>query len=548
MELRTTEQKINDLLVEYEGILRSPVWKPEQQALLPPIPKAAAPSTSIGIGIGIGTNASPRDEESLVKSLRSTEASLAELLPRVARFRKRLFEIDPVTEKPRYGPKSRERVKVLVRKHGFLCDIYRTNFPEEEKQQWLATKDYQTHQLTLREERQNERRKDHARRLEELAKQQKQQQEQEQAEAEGKDDDGNGDGDNDDNGESQEPLPIADADAASAAAAAATSTDATLNPDGSIIVHPESDDANPEPPTRGKASPSSLLFAQVQTLYEQKQREQLEQKVSEEETRLREEETRRLALAEEEALKKAIQIREASERAARELAERQRLHQQAEEARLRRRAQEEARKEAEKNWLEGIRKGPEGVRHYLDVLLQRTETETITETETGTTTTTTMTTTTTTSIDPDRIVALRSLCILFEQIQKHPEEVKKRKIKRSNPNFHRDIGRHEGGVELLVAAGFRPTMLPIADGESDTNGSNDGSGGGDGGGGSNEGMTEPGNDEEEPPEIAFLISKEPNLEHDMDGWMAWFDLNKATLEILQNELEKIQGKNKRSRR
>ena len=57
------------------------------------------------------------------------------------------------------------------------------------------------------------------------------------------------------------------------------------------------------------------------------------------------------------------------------------------------------------------------------------------------------------------------------------------------------------------------------------------------------------NDEgqDEPPEIAFLISKEPNLEHDMDGWMSWFDLNKATLEILQTKLKKAEG-SKRSRK
>ena len=78
----------------------------------------------------------------------------------------------------------------------------------------------------------------------------------------------------------------------------------------------------------------------------------------------------------------------------------------------------------------------------------------------------------------------------------------------------------------MVAAGFRPTMLPAADNAND-----------------GEAKT----DEDEQPDIAFLISKEPNLEHDMDGWMAWFDLNKATLEILQTELQKVQG-SKRSRR
>ena len=41
------------------------------------------------------------------------------------------------------------------------------------------------------------------------------------------------------------------------------------------------------------------------------------------------------------------------------------------------------------------------------------------------------------------------------------------------------------------------------------------------------------------PKIACLISKEPNLKQDMDGWSAWYDLNKATLEILQSEVQKL---------
>ena len=138
------------------------------------------------------------------------------------------------------------------------------------------------------------------------------------------------------------------------------------------------------------------------------------------------------------------------------------------------------------------------------------------------------------TIDPDRIIALRSLFTLFDQIQKHPEEINNRKIKLDNPNFHRDIGRHEGGIELLVAAGFRPTMLPatITTAENENN---------------REAENHNSDDQENQPEIAFLISKEPSLEHDMDGWMIWFDLNKATLEILQTELNKVDS-SKRSRK
>ncbi|MGK3739447.1 MAG: hypothetical protein ACI90V_006294, partial [Bacillariaceae sp.] len=54
------------------------------------------------------------------------------------------------------------------------------------------------------------------------------------------------------------------------------------------------------------------------------------------------------------------------------------------------------------------------------------------------------------------------------------------------------------------------------------------------------------NEEEKEQEltIACLVSKEPHLESDMDGWMAWFDLNKQSLEILQTELQKVSS-NKR---
>ena len=472
MELRTTEEKINDLLLAYEGIRVSPIWQPEQQALLPPTPTDLVPTkTKNGPSIS--------DLGGFVSSLGNTRDQLQSLSSKLEKFRKRLFEIDPVTEKPRYGPKSQGRVRLLVARNDFLCTQYNLEFPEQYASQKLKLEAYKQQQLDSQEQRQEQRRLDFLKQ-EELRKK-KEQEEKDQGES-----------------SAEEPTPM-------------MTVDANQNPDGSLIIPPNPDTAKNEAtlalnPT--EASPASRMFAKVEEEYLQQQQAKQREADSIEQARLQAEEEHKREIAEDEARLKAQKAQEAAQKAAQAEAERQQLHQQAEEARLRRRAQEEARKQAEREWLDGIQKGAEGVKHYVGVLLQKSQENK--------------------EIDPERLVALQSLCTLFEQIQKHPEEVNKRKIKLSNPNFHRDIGRHEGGIELLVAAGFRPTMLPASDTANGGEAKND-------------------NDEEEQPDIAFLISKEPNLEHDMDGWMAWFDLNKATLEILQAELQKVQG-SKRSRR
>ncbi len=476
MELRTTEEKINELIAAYEGIRGSPILQPEHHALLPSTPAELVAKAKSSTPIG--------DAKVFVGSLRRTKEQLTDLQSKVEKFRKRLFEIDPVTEKPRYGPKSQARVRLLVAKNDFLCSQYAVNFPEQYRNQCLRLEEYKQQQLLLREQRQEQRRQEFLKEQERLK-----QKEEEKCE---------------------------DADSSAEETKAAMRIDANMNSDGSIIVT-KNDDMNKKNeatlslnPT--EASPASLLFAELEQQYETQQQAKQREEDSKEQARLQQEEEKKRKIVEEEAKQKALEAQQAAERAEEEEARTQRLHQQAEEARLRRRAQEEARKQAEREWLDGIKKGAEGVRHYLDVVLQRSASEEGKD------------------IDPERLVALESLCTLFDQIQKHPEEVNKRKIKLSNPNFHRDIGQHEGAIELLVAAGFRPTMLPVEVADND---------GGD--------EAKNNNDEEEQPDIAFLISKEPNLEHDMDGWMAWFDLNKATLEILQTELQKVQG-SKRSRR
>lgn len=96
-------------------------------------------------------------------------------------------------------------------------------------------------------------------------------------------------------------------------------------------------------------------------------------------------------------------------------------------------------------------------------------------------------------------VALGSLYTLFEQIVRKPEEVNFRRVRRNHPKFMADIGRHVGGREVLIAAGFKLEKL-------------DG--------------------------VPSFFSAEPHIESDMDGWSEWFDTLKKTLAVIEEEMLK----------
>lgn len=157
------------------------------------------------------------------------------------------------------------------------------------------------------------------------------------------------------------------------------------------------------------------------------------------------------------------------------------LHQQALEAR-RRRAEEVARaqaaeREADRAFQDSIPKGPDGVRAQLTALRESCSGEA-----------------------GAWDVAITALHTLFSQITARPEEIKFRRIRRDHPKFLQDIGRHTpGGVEVLIAAGFKLEML-------------DG--------------------------VKSFFSKEPDLESDMDRWSDWFDRLKMTLQIIEEEMIK----------
>lgn len=96
-------------------------------------------------------------------------------------------------------------------------------------------------------------------------------------------------------------------------------------------------------------------------------------------------------------------------------------------------------------------------------------------------------------------LALGALHTIFSQISSRPEEIQFRRIRRDHPKFLKDIGRHRGGNEVLVAAGFK---------FADVDGAK------------------------------CFFSKEPDLETDMDGWSSWFDLIKGTVSVLEEEMMK----------
>lgn len=217
-----------------------------------------------------------------------------------------------------------------------------------------------------------------------------------------------------------------------------------------------------------KSSNRGLLL-KLQQQHERQQEEAQQAQEEEEKLRLLLDEQKRLEREQriKEEQRKAL---EEEERLARERSlEEEELHRQAILARQRRLAQEQA----EQDWMGSIPKGPDGVRKQIHALKEATQ---------G---------------DPQaQVRALQSLMQIFQQINAHPEETKFRRIRKNHQQFNQDIGRHKGGVEILIAAGFVSGAID---------------------------------------DVPSYFSIEPDIEKDMDGWAKWFDSLKTTLEILEEE-------------
>lgn len=195
---------------------------------------------------------------------------------------------------------------------------------------------------------------------------------------------------------------------------------------------------------------------------EEQEKEQVKQRLKEEER-----------LEEEARLAREWEERELARRAQEVRAARQEAEQRASETERRMRLE---RERADREWMDSIAKGPDGVRAQLQRMREGT------------------------ADNPVAFqTALHALHTLFSQILSRPEEANFRRVRRAHPKFNEDIGQHVGGCELLIAAGFRLGTID---------------------------------------DVPCFISTEPDIEKEMDAWAEWFELLKVTLEILKQEMLK----------
>ena len=224
---------------------------------------------------------------------------------------------------------------------------------------------------------------------------------------------------------------------------------------------------------------SALMAQQLEEKQEILQQElERQQSCAKRDERLQQEEYHRIQQNQQQT--KALEQQRLLEQQRREQLEQQReaeeLARRAEQARQQRIQAEqqaiEAARQAERTFIASIPKGANGVKIQLDKLKESSSTE-------------------------EYSIAVTSLHTIFSQIVAHPEEIKFRRIRRDHPKFLEDIGRHTGGKELLVAAGFKIDTID---------------------------------------EVSCFFSKEPDIEHDMDGWSNWYNLLKETLQLLEEAL------------
>jgi hypothetical protein len=415
MELRKCEETINELASFYESIRQSCVLilmkQQQEEVSLPtiPEPEAEAGEGSLGVegdetpasaatqnssanSVQIITPITPiNDLQTLVETIQKIQQKLTEQQSIIQKFTKRLSEMDPVTEKPRYGPKAQVRVRRTVQIYNFLS----------------------------------------------------------------------------------QQVPVA-------------------------VVDNDSNDCNP-------TSSQILLLQNIMNQYQQEQERHREQQSSLEQQKLEEEMKQQQELEERERLRKSEEEQRRLWEETQKEEEGLRIRQQAEQVRRQRLLEEQRRRDAERQYLDSIQKGTEGVRYYLQQIKDSTS-----------------------ASEQERTTCLESLYTIFDQINRHPEEPNHRRIRLNHPRFHQDIGKHPGGIELLIASGFRPTkMSPMT--EETTTSDGDGIT-------STHSQGVDNDDESNTTTIECLVSREPNLETDMDGWTEWYDLNKATFETLQKEV------------
>ncbi|KAF0682614.1 Aste57867_25251 [Aphanomyces stellatus] len=100
-----------------------------------------------------------------------------------------------------------------------------------------------------------------------------------------------------------------------------------------------------------------------------------------------------------------------------------------------------------------------------------------------------------------RLEATKTLFLLLKNICAAPENPLFRHIKASNEHFARDLGQYPGGVQSLLALGFRPLTQPDGD-------------------------------------IVYVL-EEPDLAADLDAWSTWFETLKSQRDYVDEHLQKL---------
>lgn len=115
MELRNTEQELNDMLIVYESLYRCDHQTGLPALELPPVHQQVLDANTTSFT----TFATPEDALQALQSLHAKFFS-SDLETRRKKFEQRLADKDPITGAPRYGEKTATRVQNVLELHGLL--------------------------------------------------------------------------------------------------------------------------------------------------------------------------------------------------------------------------------------------------------------------------------------------------------------------------------------------------------------------------------------------------------------------------------------------
>jgi hypothetical protein len=178
MELRQTEEKINELIAVYERTRTTPLTHSDVSGKIALLP------TMSGEHAGGALSATSASVENVLLQLQTLQTSIDELQSRMDRFRERLAQTDPITGNPRYGTNAAARVTSLLSNYDRLVsamDVLQESSVVEELEHTVAEIESEKSRQ-LQDELQREREAANALRKEQEDQQRKLRQEQEDEE------------------------------------------------------------------------------------------------------------------------------------------------------------------------------------------------------------------------------------------------------------------------------------------------------------------------------------------------------------------------------